>query len=307
MIKNNLNIVFCAHIGTPKENIGDTLSAQALKKLTNAKKIYCLPRDDGLSFNKEVVYGGGGMIRPLFSERINNDYKLREKNINYYIYGVGLNIDKLTPPFSKTDLFNLKIWLNSAESVTVRDLETKIFIEKLCNKKFKLAPCPTYQIIRSKNAREHSKKYDLGIVVSFGHTETYKKYKKYLLTLISDLIKNENLFINIICHDEQDYIFAKKEYLNNNKIHICRLKSFNSVIKEYSSCNAILTVRGHGVIFAAAMNIPCSIIPLNTKLTSLYEFHYAQKNIRISFDYRQHLKTLKKRKLPKKINYKFKI
>lgn len=106
MKKRKMGIIVSAHIDTNKENIGDILSAKAMATLLlpQQSKIFYLPRDKGFSFNKDVIYGGGGMIRPLFSTKVAGDFILRTKVNKHYIYGVGLNQDKLAPKFSNKDI-----------------------------------------------------------------------------------------------------------------------------------------------------------------------------------------------------------
>lgn len=310
MRKEKIVIAVSAHIGTKKENIGDLLSAKAIAMLLHAKraKIYYLPRDNGLSSNQDVIYGGGGMIRSLFSKKIYEDFALRSPSNKYYIYGVGLNEDNLAPRFSKKDILLLKKWAGGAQSITVRDIKSQEVVRNILKRDCKIAPCPTYNVLKVLRTKDIKKKYYLGITVGFGHTKTYRKYRKDFFNLIKKLIgKIGSDKISLICHDQQDFDLAEK-YFSHERINICRPKSFREVKLEYLKCKNILSLRGHGVIFAAACNLPCSIIPLNKKLNSLYQYHYDNnKKFKIIFKPKFHLQQLEKAILPKNIKSKFKL
>lgn len=299
MDKNKIIIVNSAHIGEARENIGDILSAKALAILirkANSKIIY-LPRDIGRSSNARVIYGGGGMIRPGFAKReVFKDLESRNKNIPYSIYGVGINVDNFSPDYSTKDKQAIKKWLAGADSVTVRDLETKKFISKLLKKPCQVAPCPSYQIVK-KISKKIKPKYDIGIVLSLGHTASYKKYLKKIITLVSDLIRlSGNSRIILICHDKADYFAAKKLFPKTQAVFP---KSFIKVNDTYRQCRGIITLRAHGIIFSAACNLPCSAVALNAKIGSLYHYHYGSPLSRkTDFNASAHLNFLKKKRLP---------
>lgn len=295
-------IIYSAHIGTKRENIGDVLSAKAIKILINKNNIrlFDLPRKIGLSNNLKAIYGGGGMIRPSFVEREYIDF-IQRKNKPYCIYGIGLNIDKGGKKFNKKSLEALKKWILEAKKITVRERYSLDFVYKKFGIKPNLSPCPTYTILKTKKIKSDIKiKYNIGIVPSFGHTIIYKKYKKEAIKLIKELIKKlENLCI--ICHDAQDYEISKRLF-KNKKVKIIFPKSFHSVYRAYKSCESIITMRGHGVIFAAATEKKCSHIPINQKLNYLYNYHYGGKFKNINFNLNYHLKNIEKNEKP--INFK---
>jgi hypothetical protein len=287
-------IITSTHANTGRENIGDILSAVAISKLfINKTRLYILPRDIGASANLPVIYGGGGMIRPRFSLReVYRDFLLRKEGYGYEIYGVGLNCDLLDPQFSRDDLVSLRDWVCHANKTTVRDIATKNFIEHRLKLKCQVAPCPAYQILR--HSFSHTYKdalYKVGIVASFGHTATSKKFLHQTTKLIKDiLMKVGPRQVSIICHDMNDYRFAKKNF--NNHINISRPQNFKEINSAYQICESILTFRGHGVIFAAATNKPCSPIVFSSKLKSLYEYHYQNQPIQLTFSAQAHLNYL---------------
>lgn len=300
-------IIASAHIGSDRENVGDLLSADALGKLIGKSnyQILFLPRDKGKAKNIEAVYGGGGMIRPNFSRReVYEDYLLRDKNIPYYIYGVGINVDCSSVDFSTEDIEALRDWIFSAQSVAVRDMETKNFIKKYIKINCKVAPCPTYNILRSILIASN-KEYKIGIVVSFGHTETYKHYLQKIMDFINDVKSSaggDN--VGLICHDQQDFEWAKKLFPNTNAYYG---KSFIDIKNIYSKFNKIISLRGHGIIFAASCGLPCSVVALNNKINSLFYYHYKQKSFGIDFNADRHMEYLKKEILPKVLNCNFKL
>lgn len=304
-------IVYSAHIGTRKENIGDVLSAKAIAILCGLKKIklYHLPAEIGFSADVPVIYGGGGMIRPLFSEKENKDFILRDKKQPHSIYGVGINFDINGESFSKNDFAALKQWILNAKSVTVRDLDSLKFIHDKLGFNAKLAPCPTYTVLKNKKLffKTIRIKNKIGIVPSFGHTDVYTTYRENVINLINDLInKIGSSNLCIICHDEQDYDFSLK-FFGKKGVSITKPLTFDDVYIIYKSCGSIITLRGHGIIFAAATGKACSYIPLNIKLNSLYHYHYGADSRGINFDAEYHLKKLEKNKLPIDLNINFNL
>lgn len=311
MIKINQDtaIVYSAHLGTKKENIGDVLSAKAIAIMSGLTKarLYCLPGEIGLSANRPVIYGGGGMIRPLFYKKEDRDFKLRNKNQPHAIYGIGINLDVGGYDFTRDDLNSLEQWLTTAKSVTVRDLASYDFLQKKFNFKAKIAPCPTYSVLKNKKREFLGTKYHLGIVPSLGHTKTYDGYRNEIIAVIQDLIKKVGPEkISFICHDEQDYD-AIKMLFGDLGVSIVRPVDFDHVHESYSDCGAIFTLRGHGIIFAAAAGRPCSFVPLNVKLNALYSYHYGGAYRDINFNAGHHLDNLDKRQPPLNINTDFSL
>ncbi|MFH1866981.1 MAG: polysaccharide pyruvyl transferase family protein [Patescibacteria group bacterium] len=303
MTQLTTGIVISTHVNTGRENIGDILSAEAIAKLLSRKsKIFILPRDAGVSKYLHVIYGGGGMIRPNFFVReVYGDYLLRKKN-DYEIYGVGLNCDLLDPLFTRNDLSSLHDWIENANKITVRDILTKNFIEDKLKLKCLVAPCPTYTVLHDSLDHKTEKiLFRIGITASFGHTATSRRFLSQTKKLIRDIAAKVGVQqVSIICHDEDDYRFSKKNFKGG--FNICRPKTFTDVSSAYSKCESILTFRAHGVIFAAAVNRPCSPVIFSNKLKSLYEYHYQSSLIRLNFDARTHLKHFSRAVMPRKLD-----
>jgi polysaccharide pyruvyl transferase WcaK-like protein len=240
-----------------------------------------------------VIYGGGGMIRPRFSSReVFRDYRLRNPEIPYAIYGIGLNCDENTPPFSKEDTAAMREWLEGAKSVSVRDEETKRFLaEETGFAKAAVAACPTYAVLRRMDGKEQKKEYAIGISASFGHTAAYAAHTGAIIGLITGLAKTlgENA-VCIICHDRADARIARETF--GDRIRIEEPRTFEEVSRVYGACRGIVALRGHGVIFSAALGIPCSPIPVSNKLSTLYSFHYGKECGGVSFDADRHLRAL---------------
>lgn len=293
-------IVFSAHMATDRENIGDVLSASAIAVLGGYKNFhfYSLPKDSGLSSAIEIIYGGGGMIRPQFAKReVYRDYRLRLPDRHYSIYGVGLNGDILGSDFIAEDFEALNVWLKNAKSVCVRDLSTKIFVEQNFDIKCGLSPCPTYGVLKDLIVENVERKYELGISVSFGHTETYKRYLNEIIFLVRCAITDFGFQnISLICHDQYDYEYAKAIF--GGILHICAPRTFYQVKSEYLQCKKIISLRGHGVIFSAAMGLPCSPVLLCNKLNSLYFYHYNAHCLDLTFDFNKHVDYLNKNVSP---------
>lgn len=299
---NRRGVVFSSHIGTERENIGDVLSAKAVAKVhadgTANFSYFSLSQDSGLSASIPVIYGGGGMIRPQFAEReVYKDFQRRLPRIPYAIYGVGLNCDIHGPDFSSADIDALRKWITNAQSAHVRDFETQEFVRSVIGTECQVSPCPTYDVLKSIFVLPMGRKYEIGFVMSSGHTETYARYKENIVRLVNGLIEKvgrDN--IRIICHDSADYEFSKD--LFGKDLSIVMPEDFRSVRLEYSRCRSIITLRGHGVIFAAASNLPCSLIPLCGKLNSIYYYHYRDHAKALSFDPKKHYEHLARRILP---------
>lgn len=308
-INDQTGIVYSAHLGTKKENIGDILSAKAITVLANfnQNRRYCLPGEVGLSANRPVIYGGGGMLRPLFGEKEYRDFALRDKRQPYAIYGVGINVDARGQEFSQNDMVALKKWILNAQSVTVRDKASYDFVLDKFNLSVNLAPCPSYSVLKRYDKFFSKTKFKLGIVPSLGHTETYVYYLNDIILLISSLIIRIGASnICFICHDEQDYD-SVYELFSQAGVSIIRPLTFDQINLAYRACDSIFTLRGHGVVFAAATGRPCSYVPLNVKLNSLYAYHYGGEYREANFNTDYHLAKLRERQLPFNLNINFSL
>ncbi|MEK7174490.1 MAG: polysaccharide pyruvyl transferase family protein [Patescibacteria group bacterium] len=292
-------IVFSAHIGTPRENIGDVLSARAIALLERGEntRLFALPKDIGSSANINVTYGGGGMVRPGFGRReVYRDFLLRNTRWPYRIFGVGLNQDVGTPSFSEQDITALNDWVSHAASVTVRDSATKEFLARFAAIDIAIRPCPTYSILVQKHTPQNIARYEIGVVVSFGHTVTYKKFLPQVEALVAGLwteVGDNNILL--ICHDEADRTFAKNRFPELQNV---APKTFEEVAQAYSSVKQIISLRGHGVVFAAALRIVCSPVLLCDKMETLYKYHYGVTPPSLTFDVRRHLDYLRRRIVP---------
>lgn len=298
-------VVVSAHVDTPYQNIGDVLSAKAIASLLKIRRIYFLPKDNGKSADKVVIYGGGGIIRYDFFNKVYQDFILRKSSVPYYIYGIGINKDVNTPGFTKRDIEALTAWLSQAVSVSVRDIYTYNLV-KSYGINCRLVTCPTYTVLKNMKKPTVKRKFLIGFSPSFGHTKNYKIYKKDMLKIIQEGIKKygeDN--IAILCHDYNDYLNTKKYF--SKKVYKVFLKDFKDISRNYVRCKNIITARGHGLIFAAAFGIPCSPIVLNKKFKTLYEYHYGQQVNKVSFSLPYHEKHLSKKQLPKNISTKFSI
>lgn len=300
-----MKVVYCAHQFSPKENIGDVLSARGINNLygNTHTKLVCLPQEVGISSSEEIIYGGGGMIRPHFSEReVFADFRTREKSKSYIIYGVGINKDKLVREFSFDDLWAISEWIRSAKTVVVRDRYTKEFLqERLGLSKIKIAPCPTYTILQTVHPFYISRKFTLGIVPSFGHTSTYLQFLPQIKSLIIGLVESVGYErVALICHDKQDFAWANKLF-NKKGVKIYLPRTFKEVKTCYLQCDSIISFRAHGIIFAAACGKPCSPVTLNLKIDALFNFHYGEKPLGLDFIPTNHLLFVKENIFPKQI------
>ena len=106
--------------------------------------------------------------------------------------------------------------------------------------------------------------------------------------------------VALICHDKQNFAYALKLF-GKTEVSIWLPKSFAQVKTYYSHCNSIISVRGHGLIFAAACKKPCSIVALNLKMDTLFNFHYKSLSLGLDFNAQNHLLFLKENILPKQI------
>ncbi len=166
-----------------------------------------------------------------------------------------------------------------------------------------VSPCPTYIVLKLLEVDKIIDKYfKVGIVPSFGHTASYLHFLPQIVELIRgvvDLVGDEN--VSIICHDRHDYNFAS-DIFASRKINICLPDSFSQVKYEYSKCEKVLSLRGHGLIFSAACGIPCSVVALNIKMDTLFDFHYGVKSLGLNFSPNDHLYFLKSMIRPKNID-----
>lgn len=294
-----VTIAYSCHADCARENIGDVLSGQAIAQISGYKhsQFLKLPHDIGQRVQSALIYGGGGMVRPRFSQReVYHDFLQRSKT-PYHIYGVGLNQDCHAKQFIKKDFTALGRWLRGAASVTVRDRSTQRFIRDIIGLQTRLAPCPSYSAIKLLKAAPADKLYRIGIAPSFGHTLTYKDFEPEIVALIRDVIaRYPDNTCCLICHDKADYLTAKK--LFGKCVDIYLPKNLRDVQRVYTSCRGIITCRAHGIIFSAATSRPCSPIILSDKLSHLYAYHYGHRLSKITFSAASHVRHLKKRQLP---------
>jgi polysaccharide pyruvyl transferase WcaK-like protein len=279
-VKEKNTIIYSKHCNNPKENIGDTLSAFGIKEIFfphQATKFIILPRDIETSASGHIIFGGGGMIRPNFSQRIIFQYyqRLMKTHQEYDIYGVGLNVDINDSHFSDEDLSAIGQWISHARNVTVRDVASRNFLKKICQRKIFLQPCPSFTLLQKKLLGKDAapKKYAVGIVPSFGHTTTYQQYLDQTVRLISELVEHYTISnVLFLCHDKQDFDYMRKYLPDYNAVYISKI---DDIIQHYTSVKKIITWRGHGVIFSAACKVAgCITVNINLKLKTLLEYHY---------------------------------
>lgn len=295
-------VIYSSHTGTDKENIGDVFSAEGINAVFNngKGKLFSLPRDLGKDCSSRyIIYGGGGMIRPRFHEReVYKDFLKRKAHVKYAIHGVGLNKDLLGPEFTKEDIEAIREWVQMADSVSVRDMETKQFIERNTGISPAVVPCYSYEMLAEVHDKSGSidKEFYLGLVPSFGHTYTYEQFRAEVEKFIDDISNQlDKSKILLICHDRNDYNYAIRRFKD---ICVYFPANVDDVNKAYSKCENTIALRGHGIIFSAACRVPCSPIPLCDKLTFLYEYHYNEKSPHISFNVEDHLNHLRRGVLP---------
>ncbi|MFA6553724.1 MAG: polysaccharide pyruvyl transferase family protein [Patescibacteria group bacterium] len=297
--KAQATIAYSCHADCSRENIGDVLSGQGIATIAGFKRARYLklPRDLGQRVPALLVYGGGGMVRPRFSQReVYHDFQRRSKT-PYHIYGVGLNQDCQGKDFISHDFAALGQWLRRAVSVTVRDRSTQRFIREKTGLRARVAPCPSYSAIKLLKNPPADKLYSIGIVPSFGHTQTYKNFEPQIVALIHDIIgASQDKRCCLICHDQADYETAKK--LFGGQADIYRPKNIREVQRIYARCQGVITCRAHGIIFSAAVGRPCSPVILSDKLSHLYAYHYGRKISKINFNASFHMQQLSKGRLP---------
>lgn len=273
MVTKPISIAFSAHKATDRENIGDTLSAQSIPILRGSMyhQIRCLPNDNAIRPYYPTIYGGGGMIRPGFAKReIWADAICWENK--YQIQGVGINKDLDAADYTAEDIYAIFNWFSSSEDCSVRDFRSQEMIFNICRISPRFEPCPTFQVIRLIQKKiTNIKKKEIGIVLSSGHTETYKnrldKIEK-IVSFIVGYIGIENAVI--ICHDNADYIWSSMRF----QCAIEKPSNLTEVKTFYSQCESIISMRGHGIIFAAACGVPAIAISFCDKIDALFETHY---------------------------------
>jgi hypothetical protein len=280
-------IACSARFNTPRSNIGDILSAQGIAFLEGfSRPDYCwLPERVGESSRLFTVYGGGWMLRPLFSKReVFQDFMARESD--YSIRWVWINFDLHAPDLLAEDIVAMKNWIEGAVSVTVRDHDSREFVGKFTNKNVGIEPCPSYFLVQNEAI---PKKYlrkimPYGIVPSFGHTKTYEAFEKEIIAFCKNFVDRHEQ-VRFICHDLEDFFRARCIFPNTPWVEICCPRSAQEVAKAYGECSGIISMRAHGIIFSAAMQIPVSVFPFSNKIGALYRFHYQQdQTIGLTFD-----------------------
>ncbi len=290
MFNQSITVTFSAHQGTYRENIGDVLSASSIPILRKSKnyQIRCLPSDYLVRSDSFTVYGGGGMIRPNFAKREIWADVLCQKH-KYDIQGVGINKDLDAPEYTKDDIDAIREWFMLSENCSVRDFRSQEMIHSICGITPKFEPCPSFQILRSLDDQPNSGTKKIGIVLSSGHTKTYKNrldsIEKIVLFIISYIGKEKTA---IICHDYKDYLWSSERF----PCAIDKPSNLSEVKFSYSKCERIVSMRGHGVIFAAACNIPATAIPFCDKIEALFEAHYGASLPQIRIE--EPLRTIKK-------------
>lgn len=276
---NNYNKIWCSiHFENLNFfNVWDYLSAKWLEILYSITNIVWLPYNEKTK-EWNFIYWWWGMIRPNFIDREIYRHSCTIK-WKYSIIWVWINKDiSSLLEYSTDDKKAIIKWINNAEYVSVRDYGTLNFINNLynygkINKKINVSPCPSYHILkRKKYSNSDSKiRYSIWFVPSYWHTKWYQAYINEIIFFTKNLIKEyweKNILI--LCHDFNDYTYCRNNFVHVKSLHI---KTFSD-ISNYSLCNWIISLRGHWIIFSAALNLKCSYIYLSDKLKSLYEYHY---------------------------------
>ena len=299
----SVTIVYSCHADTDRENIGDVLSGRGIARLGQiVDPDYCVvPRDSGSRIQPLTIYGGGGMIRPRFAEKeVYQDFLTRKDATQYHIYGVGLNQDVDDVPISDADRRALGAWFSRAKSVTVRESASLTYVQETFGIAASVAPCPSYSILKTMVDPKPTVRFSLGIVPSFGHTLTSRHYMPKTVELIQTIVDAFGLdTIQFICHDQADADFARATF--GLKTHVFIPKDFSDIPLAYQSCAAVVTFRAHGIIFSSAMGVPVTPVALSNKATFLYEYHYGQLPLELTFDWSAHQNWLAKNIMPKNI------
>lgn len=288
------HIACSIHLESDFFNVWDYLSAIGLSHIYNVKSVIWLPTNNQ-SHTWNYIYWWGWMIRPNFSKR--EVYKhFLSVEWKHSIIWVWINKDiKTLFEYTQEDYIALFSWINNAEYVSVRDYGTYDFIKENLyqwnmTRNIDINPCPSYSYLKSLYNWCNKKRYTCWIVPSFGHTKGYIPFVSNIKNMIvdfSNIFWEENILI--LCHDRHDLQISKEEFKNIDSILI---KEFQDVIDYYPLCQYIVTVRAHGIIFASALWLKCSCVPLSDKLRTLYYYHYWSNEDQIDFNPIFHLNKL---------------
>ncbi|MGB2963582.1 MAG: polysaccharide pyruvyl transferase family protein [Anaerolineales bacterium] len=237
------------HIYANKSNVGDFLSALAIKKLIKIKlqDLYWTARNsefttrklNELNENDIIIIGGGGLLKDYFLsmwEMLIKNYKGNK----IVIWGVGECVNKERENTRLPDEVFDSI-ANIATKIYVRDYQTKLKFER-CNAVVDLVGCPS--MVLANKWQKTGDRYLLHIVHSQLMRNTILFWREKAIALAA------NMGLKYI---EVNHIFPSniiKRYLYWIKLQY-----------YYKNSSLILSSRLHGIIIGSTFNVP--VIPIS--------------------------------------------
>ena len=254
-------------------------------KTKNSQKLVNLINQQDL-----IIIGGGGVFgKNALPFNLDIIQKIKTPTI---IYSAGLNkfIESLED-FTPKENRSIQELLNIASLITVRDSNTKKFLEKLDPvKDIEILPDPAIFLEAQKfNLKTNQKSLKVGLNLAFHIFKIRNEYADYLINLFSDFCFKINLqetaeFI-YFAHSNYEAAFAKKLKTNLEAKNI-NLKILHLPPKKlkyaYSKVDFVINMMLHSCIFAFSENTPFINILYDQKnLAFLTEIDY-KYSIRLS-------------------------
>jgi len=247
------------HVYANRINMGDLLSALAIKKLskvdyhdilwTNGQYRKTIRIIQNLNPEDSIVIGGGGLLKDTFLplwELILNNYKGNK----IILWGVGECINKNVENTGLPDNIISSI-ANIATKIFVRDFSTKDRFLRL-GTVAEVIGCPSTSIARSWKKR--SDKYLLHVI----HPELLKGTLEYWRKSVRKLANDLDLQ-----YAEIDHIISTPLLTSKQKLFFTR--------KYYENASLIVSSRLHGIILGSAQGVPVIPISNDFKIESYWK------------------------------------
>lgn len=259
-------------------NIGDRAIGHILKdQLEKRYNAECLL--DGY-YNIEdakeydiLIMGGGGIVHDCYKGNL--EKRLRAFGTAKYnvVMGVGAPVIR----FWRSGK-NLEI-LNSADLITVRDIQSKILLEKYVNKEIHVTACPTFLMTTDIPTQYEEKKIRCGLNlrewITSGVARGYSSMHKGTKNHFDRFIENVHLLLKDL-QDKVDEIYFipfhksdlkfGKEYFKDLNIVFLPVQGIQETLDCVASMDKMISMRYHSLIYSLIVKVP-----------SLFALDYARK------------------------------
>lgn len=225
-----------------------------------------------------VVIGGGNMVfdlndKTLSAARLLYYVKLIKKlNKKIFICSIGIG------PFSNN--YQLKKCIDSLNYSDYLSFRDKTSLDLYENSKYTkknkglLSIDPAFNLNISIQSTRLTKIIGLNVIdpTLFCSNELVGLIKENYIHLISKILNETDYSVRIFTSELRDIKFAKLicDTLSNDRVSLCKITGFNSLIENYSDFSIIIGSRMHSMIIGLTQNIPIIGLSWQQKVTALF-------------------------------------